>query len=135
MKRTTLTALGIAGALVCGSSSAATFLCTQNQSNGSTVSCAEVPSEVLGSMTSGEDAQTLATPSVTYYLVPLDPDQVAVLEPFNNESPAYSTGQSATNQGSADQSAANQDSSDPSSADQWQHSEPRSMTYNRAPDA
>lgn len=123
MKRKTLMTLGIAGALACGTSSAATFLCTQDQAGGSSVSCAEIPSEVLGSMTSGPDVSTLSPPSVTYYLVPLEQDQVAMLErsePSIESRAAFSSDRS---------------SIDLSSADQWQHSEPRSMTYFSSTDA
>ena len=123
MKRKTLLALGIAGALACGTASAATFLCMQDEPGGSTVSCAEIPAEVLGSITSGEDTSMLSSPSVTYYLVPLDQEEVALLsQPSDSAS------------SSDNDSSAAAASGDTSSADQWQYSEPQSSIYNSSPE-
>ena len=131
MKRKTLLALGIAAAFACGTSSAATFLCTQDRGDASSISCAEIPSEVLDSMASAEDTWVPSPPFVTYYLLPLNQDEVALMEvrPSDPDLVAYfiePAGSFGTDLSSADRASS---ATDPSSADQWEHSEPRTVTY------
>jgi hypothetical protein len=122
MKRKTLLALGIAGAFVCGSASAETFLCTQESPGSSSISCAAITPDVLGSMTSAQDVWVPSAPFVTYYLVPTAPHEVALVEFWQESDPAlvtyyYDAGPLASAE------------IDMSSPDMWAHSEPRSVTY------
>jgi hypothetical protein len=131
MKRKTLLALGIAAAFASGASSAATFLCTQDRPAGSSISCAEIPSDVLDSMTSAEDTWVPSPPFVTYYLLPLNRDEAALMEvqPSDPDVMAYfiePTGSFATDTSLAGRASS---ATDLSSADQWEHSEPRTVTY------
>ena len=122
MKRKTLLTLGIAGAFACSTASAATFLCTQSEPNAeSTFSCAEIPPGVLGSMTSGEDLPLQSSPPVTYYLVPSDQDDLALLEFAEPSDPSLTAYYFIQPTGSGEANL--------SSADQWQHSEPRTTVY------
>jgi len=121
MKRKTLLALGIAGAFACGTASAATFLCTQESPGSSSISCAEIPSDVLGSMTSAQDVWVPGPPFVTYYLVPTAQDEVALVEFWQESDPMVVTYYHAEPVASADV--------DLSSPDLWAHSEPRTVTY------
>jgi hypothetical protein len=121
MKRKTLLALGIAGTFACGSASAATFLCTQASPGSSSISCAAIPPDVLGTMTSAQEAWVPGPPFVTYYLVPTGQDEIALVEFWEESEPAlvtYSDADPATSAGV-----------DLSSPDLWAHSEPRSVTY------
>lgn len=49
MKRKTLWALGVAGAFACSAASATTYLCVQDSSDESYMSCAEITSDALAS--------------------------------------------------------------------------------------
>ncbi|HKA41467.1 MAG TPA: hypothetical protein VKF40_05695 [Burkholderiales bacterium] len=69
MKRKALLALGVTGALACGAASATTYLCYQNPSDVSLVSCAEIPSDALASSASAEFVPALEPAFVTYYLI------------------------------------------------------------------
>jgi hypothetical protein len=122
MKRKTLLALGIAGACIYGTASAETFLCTQESPGSSSISCAAIPPDVLGSMTSAQDVWVPSAPFVTYYLVPTAPDEVTLVEFWQESDPAqvtyyYDAGPMASA------------GIDMSSPDMWSHSEPRSVTY------
>jgi hypothetical protein len=121
MKRKSLLALGIAGAFACGSASAGTFLCTQESPGSSSISCAEIPANVLGSMTSAQDVWVPSPPFVTYYLVPTGQDEVALLEFWEESDPVLVTYYYAEPVASAEV--------DLSSPGMWAHSEPRSITY------
>jgi hypothetical protein len=122
MKRKTLLALGIAGAFACSTASAATYLCTQESPGSSSISCAAIPPDVLGSMTSTQDVWVPSPPFVTYYLVPAGQDEVALVEFWQESDPAlvtyyYDAGPMASAE------------IDMSSPAMWSHSEPRSITY------
>ena len=122
MKRKTLLALGIASAFGCSIASAETFLCTQESASSSSISCAAIPPDVLGSMTSTQDVWVPSPPFVTYYLVPTGQDEVALVEFWEESDPALVTYYSEIEPvASADV--------DMSSPDMWAHSEPRSITY------
>jgi hypothetical protein len=121
MKRKTLLALGIAGAFACSTASAATFLCAQESPRSSSISCAEIPPDVLGTMTSAQDGWVPSPPFVTYYLVPAGQDEVALVEFWEESDPTVVTYYHAEPVAAAD--------SDVSSPDMWAHTEPRSVTY------
>src|SRR6185503_276026 len=91
MKRKTLIALGIASAFACGSASAGTFLCTQESPGSLSISCAEIPSGVLGTMTSAQDVWVPAPPFTTYYLAPAGQDEVALVEFWEESEPSLVT--------------------------------------------
>jgi len=122
MKPKTLLALGIAGAFTCGTASAETFLCTQESPGSSSISCAAIPPDVLGSMTSVQDVWVPSPPFVTYSMVPTGQDEIALLEFWQESDPVLVTYYfDATPMASAE--------IDLSSPDMWAHSEPRSVTY------
>ena len=131
MERKTLLALGIAAALASGTSSAATFLCTQDRPDGSSISCAEIPSDVLDSMTSAEDTWVPSPPFVTYYVLPLNRDEIALMQMQRSDPDVVAYFIEPAGSVATDTSLAGQASSatDLSAADQWEHSEPRTVTY------
>ena len=80
MKRKTLIALGLAGAFACSAASATTYLCVQDPTDVSFLSCAEIMSDALAS--AAIEYVPAAEPTfVTYYLMEpsLEPasDQIA----------------------------------------------------------
>ena len=122
MKRKTLLALGIATAFAYGTASAETFLCTQESPGSSSISCAAIPPDVLGSMTSTQDVWVPSAPFVTYYLVPTGQDEVALVEFWEESDPALVTYY-------YDAGPMTSAEIDMSSTDMWAHSESRSVTY------
>ena len=77
MKRKALLALGVTGALACGAASATTYLCYQDASDVSLVSCAEIPSDTLASSASAEFVPAPEPAFVTYYLIEPATENVA----------------------------------------------------------
>ena len=66
MKRKTLSALGVAGALACSAASATTYLCVQDPTDEYYMSCAEITSDALASSPSIEYAPASEPAFVTY---------------------------------------------------------------------
>ena len=69
MKGNTLLAVGVAGALAWGASSAATFLCTKDPSDVSSLSCAKAPPEERVYGPSAEPSVVPSSAFVEYYLM------------------------------------------------------------------
>jgi len=114
--KTTLLALGVAGAFACSAASATTFLCAQDESDVSFNSCVEITNEALASRPTIEFVPTLEPAFVTYYAI--EPaDELATVELWVVPQPElalYSIEPAAD---------------DIASADLWLYSEPMVVTY------
>ena len=77
MNRKTLLALGVASAFACSAASATTYLCYQDPSDVSFVSCAEIASDTLASSASVEFVPAPEPALMTYYLIEPGSEEIA----------------------------------------------------------